>query len=205
MIRDIRYRAWYKKYKIMLYDITDISFDHNIFCCSFIGGCGDTQILSIDEIILMEFTGLYDINKNEIWENDVVIVHRYDSFPSYISKVIFRSGCYGTLWDNPVEKKDNPQFVPLFGWPVEKIGNIHIHPSWRSLSTVKKNDDYLPCICGIFINKNKSKKHAIIGQSMSLYPSYNSLMKCDAIICPLCNEYIYISDWVNKYKLTNCK
>lgn len=119
----IKFRAWDKETKTMI-DVSLIDFkkrelvgEHWKF--------GETNFMSFDEIELMQSTGLFDRNGQEIFEGDVVdfkgrkaIIKWHGAFASFIYRFI----------DEPQERK--PKWDPLFlaYLKLEIIGNIYKNP-----------------------------------------------------------------------------
>ncbi len=62
-MREIKFRAWHKKYKLMIYIPTMNEFSDGIIYPS----CYD-----IRDCILMQYTGLKDKNGKEIYEGDIL-------------------------------------------------------------------------------------------------------------------------------------
>ncbi len=91
--------------------------------CTINGGC-----LNIDPNTVGQFTGLYDKNRNEIYEGDIL---RFGKSPSGVCEV---------KWNEPVAAfcvrfyyEDNLGIRPLGAWQeceksIEIIGNIHDNP-----------------------------------------------------------------------------
>ena len=68
MMREIKFRAWISKAKLMLH-VTDIDFEDKSI------GCQDNSSQWSDhECLIMQYTGLKDKNGVEVYEGDVVSI-----------------------------------------------------------------------------------------------------------------------------------
>ena len=116
--REIKFRAWLKPTKEMV-EVRDISFyTHQTFISYKV--CKDESCYKVEKesnFILMQYTGLKDINNKEIYEGDIITY--CDKL--YVVDYIF-SGFY----------LHNPKggFIELAecDWCCEVIGNIYENP-----------------------------------------------------------------------------
>ncbi|TDE72974.1 hypothetical protein E0E04_04820 [Streptococcus vicugnae] len=116
-----KFRAWDKENKEMLFvRQIDFMFEKVVLECY--------EQFFIDEVELMQSTGLKDINSEEVYEGDIVkIPDDYDAFghnAGEILKVAFDSGCFRLKRPNSKGRgfyfeDDNT---------VEIIGNIYENP-----------------------------------------------------------------------------
>lgn len=102
---NLKYRAWDKELQMML-DVSLIDFKKRVL----IGEhwkFGETNFMNFDEIDLMQFIGLKDMNGQEIFEGDVV--HAYSEGASLIGVIEYfdnayciksKNGIYNSLWTN---------------------------------------------------------------------------------------------------------
>ena len=123
-MREIKFRAWDKKKKVMFNRILDVNFcDAGIF--TVVAEYNDEEHLLLGEDIkLMQFTGLQDKNGKEIWEGDVVQIQEYKG-KHIVGKIVFNNEigrfCFsdsdGLMWGLTTKDKFN-----------EAIGNVHENP-----------------------------------------------------------------------------
>ena len=137
-MREIRFRAWDKKYKKMhgmegIRDLFSIRSD------------GQS---SSPNYLLMQFTGLFDKKGKEVWEGDIVSVDRKDSCPSFNKAIIVYAENHasflleytkkvnpkGLLAQESIHSKDKKTiFGTCTGWDIEVIGNIY--ENWELMET----------------------------------------------------------------------
>ena len=102
-MREIKFRAWHEENKTMVnFDNNKLVMDvyqMNHLACLMRGDYGD---------VLMQFTGLKDVNGADIYEGDIVAmpyidpmdeIHYQDNF---LSDVIFERGCF-QVWCNELK------------------------------------------------------------------------------------------------------
>lgn len=119
-----KFRVWMKSLKWMC-DVTNISFDSK-----FVDICqqGDTErytemSVELDEIELMQSTGLVDKNGKEIFEGDIVKMSKdVYSEPTYYEVVRHRGGAYR------LESKQHGCELWLRHTDCEVVGNIYENP-----------------------------------------------------------------------------
>lgn len=126
-MREIKFRAWDKKAKIMLYSflinskgdtfiIKDIEqYEPNVF---------NAEIPSIESVVVMQYTGLKDKNGKEIYEGDVV---------KYCNRTHVVEYIYGMFTIKKFIRSNEKELVQLpvkdFAWgELEVIGNICENP-----------------------------------------------------------------------------
>jgi uncharacterized phage protein (TIGR01671 family) len=134
MSREIKFRAYIKTDKVML-DVVEVSwYSKNVRCV--VGGMmicpvtGATQsdfdfpLYEMDDVVLLEFTGLKDKNGVEIWESDVFTCNDFEGYKAVVS---FSHGAFGYidkygdfehLWDDEDTGVSD----------LEILGNLHEHP-----------------------------------------------------------------------------
>lgn len=118
-----RFRAWHKTWE-ELGGVRRIRFDDEEDVCTvlFRGKTLGTNT-PIDEIELMQSTGLHDKNGKEIFENDIVKVAKdVYSEPTYYEIVRHRGGAYR------LESKQHGCELWLRHTDCEVVGNIYENP-----------------------------------------------------------------------------
>lgn len=123
MSREIKFRAWNLTYKWMedsffissggvAYDVPSRTFD-----------TPNTEIEEAPNYVLMQFTGLRDVNGIEIYEGDIIQLN-----DEWVSVVEYRHAGFCVLIDS-IYTVAGPEVVDISEWETIKvIGNIHEHP-----------------------------------------------------------------------------
>ncbi|WP_373718442.1 MULTISPECIES: YopX family protein [Jeotgalibaca] len=117
-MREIKFRAYSKRTKKM-YHVLAIFFYQKVVKLSKNCGSGISFLEQIDDVVLMQYTGLKDENSVEIYEGDLVRVAGI--FPDGLLKVWFRNGMYH------VGNWNMQGFMNAFDF-YEVIGNIYETP-----------------------------------------------------------------------------
>jgi uncharacterized phage protein (TIGR01671 family) len=130
-MREIKFRAWDKRDKMMFYDVqTGINFDdgsHYDFR-NFLGNEWQKQS-DYHEWELMQYTGLKDKNSKEIYEGDICLIGE----PGHAvpMEVEFQNGCFGVEWGKN-KAKHLHHFAELKYYTIinacEVIGNVWENP-----------------------------------------------------------------------------
>src|SRR5437660_1220070 len=71
-MREIKFRAHYKPLGT-IYGVTEIMWSDQTVCL--INSADDCRVESLDDVDLLQFTGLKDKNGKKIWEGDIVRLH----------------------------------------------------------------------------------------------------------------------------------
>jgi len=149
-MREIKFRAWNKQEKMMAYDIQN-EYDTIAGVCYWKNGNKTDKepgmssfgsYLRDNDYVVMQFTGLYDCEKREIYEGDVVLVSNQ---MDYIQRAIIKGivvnewGSYGVKiikvcqWEkylvSPPEIEAILSFLNILNTRIiEVIGNVHENP-----------------------------------------------------------------------------
>lgn len=117
-----RFRAWLKKKQEMDNEIDHISWlEDELYCI----GDGITYMVSAEDLVLMQSTGLVDKNGKEIFEGDILdykgrkaLVRWHGSYASFIYRFV-----------DELQKR-NTEWKPLYlaYMKCEIIGNIYENP-----------------------------------------------------------------------------
>ena len=114
MMRELKFRAWYKSEKKMIYNIQN-EFEERIE----LGMDCFSDYLKNDDFIVEQYTGIKDKNSKEIYEGDIVSKHNSDT-KGVVKQV--KDGQWAIYWDNVPDG-----YYVLFKYSnlCEVIGNIH--------------------------------------------------------------------------------
>lgn len=114
-MRTIKFRAFNKEDQKMYQCLTGLFFDDDLITAHFLSSYGDTEIVAVNDLEVMQFTGLLDKNGREIYEGDIIKRENETSIVEY---------------DN-----DIASFIPFgkddFSWDnsrCEVIGNVFENP-----------------------------------------------------------------------------
>lgn len=124
MSREIKFRAWDKKNKIMIPDVPNKSP-----ILEFVNAGTKNQDSIIvgyeinPDLILMQYTGLKDKNGKKIWEGDIV---KSKQNLLYIINYEYDSFCAGYVENNIIWLNRAINYFPKFNFKV--IGNIYENP-----------------------------------------------------------------------------
>ena len=113
----LRFRAWLKKRQEMDNEIDHISWlEDELYCI----GDGITYMVSAEDLVLMQSTGLVDKNGKEIFEGDIVKMSKdVYSEPTYYEVVRHRGGAYR------LESKQHGCELWLRHTDCEVVGNVY--------------------------------------------------------------------------------
>lgn len=125
-----KFRAWHKAMQRMS-EVLAISYERQKVKIKHQRGTTHMTI-PLDDVILMQSTGLVDVNGKEIFEGDVVEstwFNDYDDCVGYrkAGTVVYRNGYFGIEYPGDVEKRYSPTILD-FAVSVEIIGNVHQNP-----------------------------------------------------------------------------
>ena len=119
-----KFRAWLKQYDVMVDDVSDMTFKEGNL--KFIGRRtvgGVSFQYSVEEIELMQSTGLKDKNGKEIFEGDIIKMAKdVYSDPTYYEVIRHRGGAYR------LESNQHGCELWLRHTNCEVIGNIYENP-----------------------------------------------------------------------------
>lgn len=118
----LRFRAWLKKKQEMDNEIDHISWlEDELYCI----GDGITYMVSAEDLVLMQSTGLKDKNDKEIFEGDILdykgrkaLVRWHGSYASFIYRFV----------DELQKRKTEWKPLYLAYMKCEIIGNIYENP-----------------------------------------------------------------------------
>ncbi len=119
----IKFRAWDKYTSKMLEQEKGISGSNSFisFLDFYYDNSEDRNFESvINDLIIMQFTGLIDKNGQEIYEGDLI-----KTPDNRILPVIFKEGCFG--FENNLENKQFNCFTKALASAIEVVGNIHFN------------------------------------------------------------------------------
>lgn len=148
-MREIKYRAWDKRVNVMcgigwIRWNPDLSIKQAQCIIQYESPNDINEYLQDgDNLTFLQFTGLHDKNRKEVWEGDIVHVDRLDSFSSYNKATIIYAENRGSFFLQ-YTKLANPKgilsmesihsndgtviFDNCTGWDIEVIGNIYENP-----------------------------------------------------------------------------
>lgn len=133
-MREIKFRAWSSKRKEMIHfeepeiciEYSNLTFD----CREYQGICELPEGAEhIEDLELMQYTGLKDKNGKEIYEGDILKITNKPDWPSAFCEVRFDLGYFFIEMDGT----SNPLGLDLRGfvhegWDYQVVGNIYENP-----------------------------------------------------------------------------
>lgn len=123
-----KFRAWHKELKVM-YEVLAIDLFNKAVTVKF--DKEHYRVYSFDDVILMQFTGLFDTNcLDELFDGDVIYWKYYDSdwSDSGKARIIFKNGSWKLLDVKTNEEVWDNLYVCLENCNVFKKGNIYENP-----------------------------------------------------------------------------
>ena len=135
--RIIKFRAWDKVEKKMVYEVTPYQDKNRSECWVYIGSTGEHAY--IDEFEIMQFTGLLDKNGKEIWEGDIVGWPWSQGYTKreviYTAPAFHLKGFHPNFFHSMVSATIESGVVPEY----EVLGNIYENPELLTSTTKKEN------------------------------------------------------------------
>ena len=142
-MREIKFRAWHKKYK-WFGQVVWLDIPHNntenpklgVVTKDIPPDGWDADEFELKEAILMQYTGLKDENGVEIYEGDIVKLTLETDLQDDTCKVMFGRGYFGVT-------ADDFEYEPLFlhAGTCKVVGNIYANPELLDPTPQKGKDN----------------------------------------------------------------
>ena len=136
-MREIKFRA-YDKFHKQIMNVLEIDFNTSEVVLSESNETIDAYWLQFEDCILMQYTGLKDKNRTEIYEGDIVDCEKrgyafYKSVVKY-NDVMGRFDIVQGVGSFPLTQEEIVDDISIGGLDYEVIGNIYENPElleWR--------------------------------------------------------------------------
>ena len=123
-MREIKFRAWVKEKKA-IFEVVLINYVTKkvTYLLERVGHLLSIRDAKFNDVELMQYTGLYDKNGEDIYEGDII----FESFGEKYYKVIFENGSFKAEFNGDFDEYSF-DLIDVVAQDCEIVGNIYENP-----------------------------------------------------------------------------